>query len=103
MTRTIALLLLAAASASPLAAETITATRSVETADLDLSSAAGVRALEHRLTIAIVDACGEASDVDLQGANQVRACRAEARQRVAGERDRIVAQRATSALSVASR
>ena len=103
MTRTIAILLLATASATPVAAETVTATRSVETADLDLSSAAGVRALEHRLTIAIVDACGEASAVDLQGANQVRACQADARHRVSAERDRVLARRSTSALSVASR
>jgi UrcA family protein len=103
MTRTIALLFVAAVAASPLAAEPVSTSRAVQTADLDLSTAAGLRTLDHRLTIAIVDACGEASDVDLEGANAVRACRADARARVAAERDRIVALRAPRAAAVASR
>jgi len=103
MIRTISMLLLAAAAATPLAAEPVSASRSVQTADLDLSTAAGLRALDHRLTIAIVDACGEASDVDLEGANAVRACRAEARARVADERDRIVALRSQPPVAIASR
>jgi UrcA family protein len=103
MTRTIALLFVAAVTASPLAAEPVSTSRAVETADLDLSTAAGIRALDHRLTIAIVDACGEASDVDLEGANAVRACRIDARSRVAGERDRILALRSQPPVAVASR
>jgi UrcA family protein len=103
MTRTLAFLLLAAVATAPLAAEPVTTSRPVATADLDLSTAAGVRVLEHRLTIAIVDACGEASNVDLHGANAVRACRVEARARVASERDRIVALRSKSAVAIASR
>ena len=103
MIRTLAFLLLAAAVATPLSAEAVTATRAVATADLDLSTAAGMRTLEHRLTIAIVDACGEASNFDLHGANAVRVCRVEARARVAGERDRIVALRSKSPVAIASR
>jgi UrcA family protein len=103
MTRTLLILLLAAAATTPLTAEPVRTSRSVETADLDLSTAAGLRTLDHRLTIAIVDACGEASDVDMEGANAVRACRADARARVAAERDRIVALRAPQAAAVASR
>ena len=48
----------------------------VRTADLDLSTQAGQRALDHRLIEAARDVCGTASDVDLAGKNQVRACRA---------------------------
>jgi UrcA family protein len=103
MTRSLAFLFVAAIAAAPLAAEPVSTSRSVQTADLDLSTAAGVRALDHRLTIAIVDACGEASDLDLDGANAVRACRAEARARVDGERDRILALRSQAPVAVASR
>ena len=73
-----------------IAAEAETATSIVRTADLDLGSAAGQRTLEHRLSIAIVEACGSASNVDLEGRNAVRACRVEARAKVAAERDRLV-------------
>ena len=49
----------------------------VRTADLDLSSAAGQRRLEHRLTRAAYEVCGTASDADLKGKNDVNACRAD--------------------------
>jgi UrcA family protein len=49
----------------------------VHTADLDLSSSAGQRALEVRLSQAAREVCGTASDVDLEGKNDVRACRVE--------------------------
>jgi UrcA family protein len=103
MTRILLSLLVAAAAVPPLAAEPVSISRYVETADLDLSTDAGLRSLDHRLTIAIVDACGERSDVDLEGANAVRSCRAEARTRVVAERDRILASRNTGAVSIASR
>ena len=47
----------------------------VHTADLDLSSAAGKRTLERRLVQAARDVCGNASDADPAGKNDVRACR----------------------------
>jgi UrcA family protein len=47
----------------------------VHTADLDLSTDAGRRALDVRLSRAAREVCGEASDVDLAGKNNVRACR----------------------------
>src|SRR3954454_11190649 len=47
----------------------------VRTADLDLSTQAGKRALDHRLANAARDVCGTVSDVDLAGKNKVRACR----------------------------
>jgi UrcA family protein len=47
----------------------------VRTADLDLSTETGRRALDHRLVNAAREVCGTASDVDLAGQNKVRACR----------------------------
>ncbi|HKX90798.1 MAG TPA: UrcA family protein [Sphingomicrobium sp.] len=59
----------------------------VHTADLDLTTDAGRRALDVRLSRAAREVCGEASDVDLAGKNKVRACRdtvlADARARTA--------------------
>ena len=49
----------------------------VSTADLDLNSKAGRTALDHRLVTAAYEVCGTASDVDLAGKNEVRACRAD--------------------------
>lgn len=84
-------LMSSAVTLSPvIAAEPYTATSIVRTVDLDLNSAGGQRTLEHRLSIAIVEACGSASNVDLEGQNAVRACRVEARAKVAAERDRLV-------------
>lgn len=57
----------------------------VRTADLNLTTEAGRRALDVRLSHAAREVCGTASDVDLEGKNKVRACRdsvlAEARAR----------------------
>ena len=47
----------------------------VHTADLDLTTEAGRRALDVRLSHAAREVCGTASDVDLEGKNTVRACR----------------------------
>lgn len=49
----------------------------VRTVDLDLGSVAGQRQLDHRLANAAREVCGEASDVDLAGKNEVRRCRDE--------------------------
>ena len=48
----------------------------VSTADLDLSTDSGKRALDHRLVNAAREVCGTASDVDLAAQNKARACRA---------------------------
>ena len=48
----------------------------VATADLDLATRAGQRTLDERLVHAASEVCATASDVDLAGKNQVRACRA---------------------------
>jgi UrcA family protein len=62
----------APALAEPAAAQNVSI---VHTGDLDLSTDAGRRQLDKRLVIAARDGCGQASDVDLAGKNQVRACR----------------------------
>lgn len=52
--------------------------RIVATADLDLGTVAGRKALDTRIARAAIDLCGTASDADLAGANDVRACRDQA-------------------------
>ncbi len=54
----------------------------VRTADLDLASHAGKRALDRRISLAVAEVCGTASDADLVGQNQVRDCRLATRARV---------------------
>ncbi len=75
----------------------------VRTADLDLNNARDLRTLDRRLTNAIVDACGEASNVDVAGRNAVRACRIDARAKVDVERERLIQLAArTTAIKFAS-
>ena len=93
MIRYLPALLLAFLPAPALAQPAPAVTSIVRTADLDLSSRNGQRALDQRLTIAIANACGEASPIDLVGQNLVRACKVEARGQVRIERDRIIAER----------
>ncbi len=89
---------LSAVASPAIAADPTAGIAIVSTDDLDLGNARDVRTLDRRLSIAIVEACGEASNVDLEGRNLVRACRIEARVKVNAERDRLVqlAQRETS-------
>jgi UrcA family protein len=81
------------------------ATYVVRTADLDLRTAAGQRALDHRLTIAIGEVCGTPSDADLAGKNDARACRVDTRAKLEAERDRRLAGMVspTSPIRIASR
>jgi UrcA family protein len=87
------------AFAEPLSIETAV----VKVADLDLSSAAGQRALEARINRAVIAVCGAASDVDLEGLNAVRACRAAklVEARSAGEQR--LAFRSTDVIQLAGR
>jgi UrcA family protein len=94
---------LLAFSATPALAEPIVATTSVQTADLDLSSAKGQRALDQRLNRAVKEVCGSASDVDIVGKNEARRCRAETLARVASERDQRVARASDEPIEVAAR
>ena len=63
--------------AAPALAEPTQTISVVRTADLDLSTDAGRRALDHRLVTAAFEVCGTASDVDLVGKNLVRECRSD--------------------------
>jgi UrcA family protein len=86
-------LMLSAFAAAPALAQSVPAAENrivVRTADLDLSKAAGQRALDHRIAIAVVEACGETSNVDPAGKNEIRRCRAETSAQVAANRDRLV-------------
>jgi UrcA family protein len=49
----------------------------VRTSDLNLETATGQRQLDQRLAHAAREVCGQASDVDIEGKNQVRQCRDE--------------------------
>ena len=63
----------------------------VQTADLDLSSAAGQRALERRIAQAAREVCGTPSDADLEGKNDVRKCRKDTIARVSAQREQLLA------------
>ena len=70
-----ALITSAAIKAAPaLAEQPEVAISYVRTADLDLQSNAGRRQLDHRLVTAAREVCGTASNVDLEGKNEVRRC-----------------------------
>jgi UrcA family protein len=76
-----------AAAQDPVGAGTIV----IRTADLDLTSRAGVVALDRRISAAVRTACGAASDVDLEGKNDVRQCRADTLAGIAAQRDEAIA------------
>ena len=63
----------------------------VRTVDLDLSTDAGLRQLNHRLANAAREVCGTASDADLVGKNHARTCRDEVLTQVEAQRDRLIA------------
>ena len=96
-------LLLTIAVTPVVAAPATPVTSIVQTADLDLASQAGQRALDRRLSIAIADVCGTASDADLVGQNEVRRCRVATRQRVASDRDQSIAATSVSPIEIAAR
>ena len=103
MTKFLPFLILAAASSPVLAQPPETVTSVVQIADLDLSSAAGQRALDKRLGQAINEVCGEASPSDLAGQNKVRDCRKDAHNRFDAERDQRIAAASSKPILVASR
>jgi UrcA family protein len=74
----------------------------VHTGDLDLSTAAGRAALERRLVVAAYEVCGTASDADLAGKNQVRACRADVLAKARTETEQL-ASRERGTIIVAAR
>jgi len=94
---------LLAFTATPAFAEPVIASATVQTADLDLSSQAGQQALNHRLTQAVKEVCGTASDVDIAGKNEVRRCRVETLAALSAERDQRIASASGSPIKVAAR
>ena len=79
------------------AAEAVTLTSIVETADLDLSSASGQRELDKRIVRAAWEVCGEASNVDLEGKNAARQCSDETIAAAAAQREQLLASVRTGA------
>lgn len=65
--------------------------RSVGYTDLDLRSGKDQSRLDRRIDIAVAAACGDASSADPSGKNALRRCRADAKQRVTADRDRVIA------------
>ena len=89
-----ALITTAAIKAAPALAESPaveTNVSLVRTADLNLNSEAGQRQLDLRLARAAREVCGTASDVDLEGKNEVRQCRDEVLAKARGNRDAMLA------------
>jgi UrcA family protein len=74
----------------------------VRTADLDLTKGAGQRALELRLVRAAQQVCGTASNADLEGRNEVRACHDEVLARAHAQRDEILASKANGDIRLAA-
>ena len=103
MTKTFIAMLLAFSATPALAEPPVIASSTVQTADLDLSTAKGQQALDHRLSQAVKLVCGEASDVDIAGKNEVRRCRTDALASLASERDQRIAKASGEPIQVAAR
>jgi UrcA family protein len=93
------ILILAALAAAPLtqpalAQNAAPRTATVAHADLDLSTAKGVKALDRRIWRAVVAVCGTAPDYDLKGKNDVRACQRDTRLLASAEAEQVVADAA---------
>ena len=103
MTKMFIATLLALTATPGLSEPPVIASTIVQTADLDLSSQVGQRALDHRLSQAAKEVCGTASDFDIAGKNEVRRCRVETLASLADERDQRVAAASNQPIKVAAR
>ncbi|WP_294122396.1 UrcA family protein [Sphingomonas sp.] len=103
MTKIFLATLLAFTATPALAEQPVTAVSIVQTADLDLSTASGQRALDQRLAQAAKEVCGTASDVDIAGTNDVRHCRVETLAGLSAERNQRIAAASGSPIKVAAR
>ena len=65
--------------------------RLVPTSDLNLTTEAGQRQLEQRVVRAAREVCGQASDADPAGKNQIRKCRENAIARASSQGEELVA------------
>lgn len=95
--------LLAFAAAPAFAEPLAQVSSTVDTADLDLASQAGQRQLDRRISLAVVEVCGTASNADLAGQNEVRRCRVETRAKVEADREERIASASRKPIKVASR
>jgi len=103
MTKLFLATLLAFTATPALAEPPVTATSIVQTADLDLSTSKGQRALDLRLARAVKEVCGTAADVDIAGKNDVRRCRVDTLANLSAERDQRIAAASGSPIEVAAR
>ena len=103
MTKIFLASLLAFSATPALAQPPVTATSIVQTADLDLSSQAGQRALDHRLTQAVKEVCGTASPADLAGQNNIRQCRVDTLAKLSSDREERIAAASAQPIEVAAR
>ena len=104
MTKIFSALLLTLAVATPVFAQSpVRETSIVKTADLNLTSQAGQRALERRIALAVAEVCGTASDFDLAGKNEVRRCRVETRAKAASDREQRIATASSQSIEIAAR
>ena len=87
-------LIASAATVTPTVAAAVeaeTVTSIVRTADLDLSNDAGQRELDRRIVQAAREVCGDPSDVDLEGKNAIRHCRADTIAQASSQREQLLA------------
>lgn len=103
MTRFLIASLLAFTAAPALAEPPAPVSSIVPIADLDLSTEAGQRKLDRRLSIAAREVCVTASPADLEGQNDVNRCFKYTLARLADERDQRVAAASKQPIEVAAR
>lgn len=103
MTRIFFATLLAFTATPVLAEPPVIASAKVQVADLDLSTINGQRALDRRLTRAVIEVCGIASDADLAGKNEVRRCRTDTLASLSDERDQRIAAASSQPIEIAAR
>jgi UrcA family protein len=103
MTKIFLATLLAFTATPALAEPPVTVSTTVQTADLDLSSKVGQRALDRRLSQAVIELCGTASDADPAGKNEVRKCQKKTFAQAKLERDQRIADASNQPIEVAAR
>ena len=67
-------------------------TRAIRVSDLDLSTAAGIARLDHRIDQAVAQICGSAFPTDLDAQAAIARCRTATMDSVAGPRSLLLAR-----------
>jgi UrcA family protein len=99
--RYLPLVVIAAFAATPAAADL--GGRRVSYADLDLTTPAGIAALDARLDQAVRRVCGDPYPRDLIGRRDVERCRAQTRASIQGPRSAALAEARSRAIQLAAR